>query len=113
MPRRMSFESRARIDALVEANPKAVGPRLGRVSLKYNIPARAFASLLQISEPTVYRWFYGESTPRAVYMTNIKRLFAVFKLAAAAEDVPLEGTYAQRMKAVRDLIIKHKPNVHI
>ena len=109
MPRRMSFESRDRIIALRQSNPDAVGPKLGFISMKYNIPAKAFAALLKTSEPTVYRWFYGEAEPREVYMPNIRRLMAVFRAAAEAGDLPLQGTYDQRMTAVRDVILKHKP----
>jgi len=109
MPRRMSLVSRDRIAALVQARPKAVGPRLGYLSMKYGIPARAFADLLHVSEPTVYRWFYGESEPTPSTLVNIRRLLAVFRVAAAAGDLPLPGSHGERMLAVRDVILKHKP----
>ena len=49
MPRRMSLDSRERITTLLREDPKAVGPRLGYVSLKYNIPARAMALMCRVS----------------------------------------------------------------
>ena len=109
MPRRMSFGSRDRIAALVQENPKAVGPKLGHVALKYNIPARAMADMVRVSEPTMYRWFYGEAEPRAIYLPKIRRMMQLFRLASETGDIPLEGTYGQRMLAIRDVIIKHKP----
>lgn len=108
MPRTLSPEAMGCIAAQLKLNPKALGPRLGRLALRYNIPPLAFAQLLRVSEPTVYRWFYGDSKPRAIYTTNIRRLISVFKLAAQAGDVPLEGTYRERMKQVAPIIQKYK-----
>ena len=108
MPRRMSLDSRERISTLLRENPKAVGPRLGYVSLKYNIPARAMARMCRVSEPTVYRWFYGEGQPKPAQLERIRRMMALFKRAAEAGDLPVEGTFKQRMQAVRDVITKHK-----
>jgi len=105
----MSLNSRDLILSHLKANPKAVGPKLGFVAMKYNIPARALAELLKVSEPTVYRWFYNGADPRQIYMTNIRRLMQVFKAAAIAGDIPLKGTYQDRMGAVRTVILKHKP----
>lgn len=107
MPRRMSLGSRERIAALRIERPTAVGPKLGSIAIKQHIPAYAFAKMLHVSEPTIYRWFYGESEPLPKYMPVIRRVVALLKRAADAGDLPLHGTYDERISALRDVIRKH------
>jgi transcriptional regulator with XRE-family HTH domain len=96
---------------LLAQNPQAVGPRLGQISVTQNIPAKALADMLRISEPTVYRWFYGESEPRSVYIPNIKKVLRLLRVARTSGDLPLHGTYDERIDELREIILKHSANV--
>jgi hypothetical protein len=92
------------------ADPEAPGPILGELIIEGNVPVEAVAELLRVSEPTIYRWMYGQSRPRDPdKILKIKRLLTVLRKARRAKDLPLHGTTKERIKAVGPLVMKHKP----
>ncbi len=107
MPRRMSAQNRDLVMSLVRADPEDLGPQLGFMSMKYGIPASAYAKLLDVSLPTVYAWFYGESKPRAESVKHTKRLLAIMRRALLAHEFPLEGTHIQREHAMIEAVRRH------
>lgn len=93
-----------------EADPKAIGPALAEIIMDGNVPVEGVATALNVSEPTVYRWMYGQSTPRdADKIIKIQRLLTVLRKAKRGKDLPLEGTTKERVAAMYDLIVKYKP----
>lgn len=93
-----------------EADPEALGPILAELIIEGNVPVEAVAQALVVSEPTIYRWMYGQSKPRDLdKIQKIKRLLTVLRKAKRAKDLPLSGTTKDRIKATGALIVKHRP----
>ncbi len=112
MGRIISEVKRDQIAALHAADPEMLGPMMGVLITEGNVPIEAVAKLLNVSEPTIYRWIYGTSAPRDLdKIDKIKRLLTVLRKAKRAKDLPLEGTFPERVKAVKGLVIAHKPPV--
>lgn len=98
------------IEAARTADPDAPGPALAMLIIEGNIPVEAVASMLNVSEPTIYRWMYGQSKPKDIdKIAKVKRLLTVLRKAKRAKDLPLSGTMQERVKATAALVIKHKP----
>lgn len=112
MGRIITASRREQIRVAHEADPEAIGPILADLVIEGNVPVEAVASLLNVSEPTVYRWMYGESAPRdADKIAKIKRLLTVLRKAKRAKDLPLSGTTKERIKATGNIVIKHRPPI--
>jgi hypothetical protein len=93
-----------------EEDPEALGPILAELIIEGNVPVEAVAQALVVSEPTIYRWMYGQSKPRDLdKIDKIKRLLTVLRKAKRAKDLPLAGTTKERIKATGGLILKHRP----
>lgn len=102
----------ASIKAAREADPEALGPVLAELVIDGNVPVEAVAGLLSVSEPTIYRWMYGDSNPRDLdKIAKIKRLLTVLRKAKRARDLPLEGTVKERIRLTGQLVVKHRPVV--
>jgi hypothetical protein len=109
MGRTISKTRLEQIAAAREADPEALGPTLGTLILYGNVPIEAVASLLSVSEPTIYRWMYGQSQPRdADKIVKIKRLMTILRKAKRARDLPLHGTIKVRIKMTADLVQTHR-----
>lgn len=94
--------------AAAEADKSALGPTLGIMLIKGNVPVEAAATLLAVSEPTVYRWMYGESSPRDPdKVVKLKNFLMLLRRMRRDRDLPLEGTTAARVKAFVNLVKKH------
>ena len=92
------------------ADPQAVGPALGYMLIKGNVPIEAAASALSVSEPTIYRWMYGQSAPRdGDKIDKVKRFMTTLRKAKRERDLPLTGTVTARLKEMEKILIKHKP----
>ena len=109
MPRRMSAANRDKIMELLRADPTAIGPQLGLMSMKYCIPPTSYAQLLDVSVPTVYAWFYGESVPRDSVIKLVNRLLVIMRRALLAHEFPLEGTHDERVELMRAVVRKYAP----
>ena len=93
-----------------QADPEALGPILAELIIDGNVPVEAIAALLVVSEPTIYRWMYGQSTPRDLdKIAKIKRLLTILRKAKRAKDLPLSGTTKERVKGMTGLVVKHRP----
>lgn len=113
MGRVISSEKKEQIARLRIADPEALGPMLGELLLEGNVPIEAAASLLAVSEPTIYRWMYGFSSPRdADKILKIKRLLTVLRKAKRAKDLPLRGSNKDRVKKTAELVVTHRPVGH-
>lgn len=110
MGRIITNERRAQIAAAREADPKALGPALAEIVLDGNVPVEGISSALNVSEPTIYRWMYGHSSPRdADKIVKIQRLLTVLRKAKRGKDLPLEGNTKERINTLCQLIVKYKP----
>ena len=110
MGRTISADKINQINAARIADPDALGPMLGELVIRGNVPVEAVASLLAVSEPTIYRWMYSESVPRdADKIVKIKRLLTVLRKATRAKDLPLRGTIKDRIKQTGQLVVDHRP----
>lgn len=107
MPRSMSKASRDRIVAILEKNPDALGPQLGYVAMKYDIPVRACAQWLGVSEECVRRWFYGQSNPRADEVKLIRKFLVILRRALLAHEFPLRGSFAERVRLMDEIVRRH------
>lgn len=110
MGRIITEDRRAQISAARAADPEAVGPILAELVIEGNIPVDTVAALLAVSEPTIYRWMYGDSHPRDPdKIAKINRLLTVFRKAKRSKDLPLAGTATERAKATVALVKKYRP----
>jgi IS30 family transposase len=110
MGRTISADKINQINEARIADPDAIGPMLGQLVIRGNVPIQAVADLLSVSEPTIYRWMYSESTPRdADKILKIQRLLTVLRKAGRAKDLPLRGSIKDRIKATGQLVIDHRP----
>lgn len=110
MGRTISADKLDQINLARTADPEALGPMLGELVINGNVPIEAVASLLAVSEPTIYRWMYSESQPRdADKIVKIKRLLTVLRKAKRARDLPLRGTVKDRIKLTGQLVVDHRP----
>ena len=70
--------------------PDALGPMLGELMLPNGVPVEAVAEILAVSEPTIYRWLYGQSAPvDRDKIAKIKRLLTILRKAKRAKDLPI------------------------
>lgn len=110
MGRMISQEKKMGIAQARLNTPDAIGPMLGELVLGGNVPIEAVAAVLRVSEPTIYRWMYGQATPvDPDKILKIKRLLTILRKAKRAKDLPMVGTTKERVKAFGGLITAHKP----
>lgn len=110
MGRIITPERLQEIEAARVADPDALGPTLALLIVDGNVPVEAVAGMLNVSEPTIYRWMYGQSKPRDVdKIAKIKKLLTILRKAKRAKDLPLSGNMKERIKATAALVVKHKP----
>ncbi len=89
--------------------PTALGPILAELIIEGNVPVEVVASLLRVSEPTVYRWMYGHSEPRdADKILKVKKLLTILRKAKRAKDLPLAGNTKDRSDQFLVLVDKHR-----
>lgn len=106
-PARMDAIKRAR-----EADPEALGPIMAELVIEGNVPVEAVAGLLSVSEPTIYRWMYGDSKPRDLdKIAKIKKLLTVLRKAKRGKDLPMAGSTKERVKITGQLVMKYRPPI--
>lgn len=97
-----------KIDAMraaIEADPSALGPTLGVLLIKGNVPIEGAAKLLSVSEQTIYRWMYGQSAPRDTdKIVKIKNFTKLLRKMQRDKHLPLEGTVPARVKDLVALV---------
>jgi hypothetical protein len=109
MGRIITNERKDQIAAARAAKPDALGPILAELIIEGNVPVEIIATLLAVSEPTVYRWMYGASEPRdADKILKVKRLLTILRKSKRAKDLPLEGNTKERIDLFIALVAKHK-----
>lgn len=99
------------IAALRKEDPEALGPMLGELAINGRVPVDCLAMLLQVSEPTIYRWMYGESKPSRVFHPDIKKVLTILRKAKRSKQLPLEGTQAERVKLFIALVKEYKQQI--
>lgn len=108
MGRIITQEKMDAMHAAIAADKTALGPTLGVMLIKGNVPVEAAATLLAVSEPTIYRWMYGESTPRDPdKVVKLKNFLMLLRRMRRDRDLPLEGTASARVQAFTKLVKKH------
>lgn len=107
MARNMTAQSRELIYELVQKDPTQLGPQLGLISMKYNIPVASYAELLGVSNGAVYHWFYGVSQPSVYMAKSIRKLLVVLRRALLAHEFPLTGSQPDRMLQMNEIIRRH------
>lgn len=91
-----------------KADPEALGPILGEMMIAGNVPVETVSTLMAVSEPTIYRWMYGFSTPTdADKVVKLKRLLTILRKAKRAKDLPLHGSMRERVAAMRNIVATH------
>lgn len=73
MGKAASKKNIARAHAAHATAPDDIGPRLGILIYRCNIPAASVAVLLRVSLPTLYRWFYGINDVAAEFRKRVKK----------------------------------------
>lgn len=96
------------MNAAIAADKNALGPTLGVMLIKGNVPVEAAATMLAVSEPTIYRWMYGESSPRDPdKVVKLKNFLMLLRRMRRDRELPLEGTTSARVAAFVKLVKKH------
>ena len=111
MARGITAEQKRKIADLHKANPDEMGPALGDLVYKNNIPPSCVAAILEVTEPTVYRWFYLTAYPQPTYHKEIRGLIAILRKAEKARELPLIGTFDKRASLLGALIRKYRTPV--
>lgn len=90
-----------KIDAMYAAraaDPDALGPALGELVTRGHVPVAAVAGVLNVSEPTVYRWMLGLASPRDKdKIIKIKKLLVILRKAKRAKELPMAGAMSERI----------------
>lgn len=109
MGRIITTERKDQIAEARAAKPDALGPVLAELIIDGNIPVEIIATLLSVSEPTVYRWMYGHSEPRdADKILKVKKLLTIIRKAKRAKDLPLAGNTQERIAGFLGVVEKHR-----
>lgn len=51
----------SRVRKVAERNPGLVGPKLAICAYSANIPPAMLAAIIGVSEPTIFRWYFGDA----------------------------------------------------
>lgn len=70
---------------------------MGILVYRSRIPASAVATLLRVSLPTVYRWFYGINDVADEFRARVSRLVAMLEDAFEKKELPAIGTMEERV----------------
>ncbi len=90
--------------------PDALGPMLGEFVIECGVPVEIIAKMLNVAEPTVYRWMFCQAAPRDKdKIVKVKRLLTILRKAKRAKDLPLEGSMKARHAAMVQIVETHKP----
>ena len=109
MGRIITIERKAQIAQAREDKPEALGPVLAELIIDGNIPVEGVAAILEVSEPTIYRWMYGQSEPRdQVKIRTVKKLIAIIRKAKRSKDIPLAGNTRERTIAFLKTVETHR-----
>lgn len=108
MPRGFNKDTLQRcIDARL-ANPFNLGPMLGEATVRAGIPPSVIGELLGVTHSTIFRWFFGQSAPHAVYSEKIGRCLAILTWGLDRGLLPTAGSKEQRTKVVKQVIFAFK-----
>lgn len=109
MGRIITQERRQQIAAARAANPDALGPALAEQIINGNVPVEIVSQLLAVSEPTVYRWMYGNSEPRDHdKIQKVKKLLVIMRKGRRGKDLPLSGGTKDRNEAFLKVVAKYR-----
>lgn len=108
MARTISQEKIMSISEERVRNPDAIGPKLGEFVVGFGVPVEVLAKMLNVAEPTVYRWIFSQAEPRDKdKIAKIKRLLAILAKAKRAKDLPLSGSMKDRQRALARIVEVH------
>lgn len=110
MPRPLTAERVDQIRTAHDADPEAIGPLLGVMIMEGNLPVDTIAKMLVVSEPTVYRWMYGETIPRDPdKIRRLNRLVTLLLRVREADELYVaKGSSAERTQAFVQLITRYR-----
>lgn len=110
MTRIITPARRKQIAEARRAHPDSPGPILGELVIEGNVPVEAVAQLMAVSTVTVYRWMYGATVPiDRDKLLKLQRLLTILRKAKRARDLPLDGTVPERIAAMGELVVRHRP----
>lgn len=105
MGRVITYTKLGAMYAACAADPEALGPALGSLITWGNIPVAAVADVLNVSEPTIYRWMFGYAKPRDKdKIIKIKKFLGILRKAKQSMDLPMYGTMAERIAQVATMV---------
>ena len=87
-----------------ETAPDSLGPRLGMLVYRSHLPASAIAVVLQVSLPTLYRWFYGVNDVDNKFQRRVLRLSGFLQEALGDGRLPAQGILEQRVQVLVALV---------
>ncbi len=102
MGRAASKKNIARAHSAHETSPDAIGPRLGILVYRSNVPAASVAIALHVSLPTLYRWFYGinGSDVAPEFRKRVIRFSGILEDALETGILPAQGSLEQRIQVL-------------
>lgn len=83
-----------------DRNPTALGPLMGELATRLNIPSTILATLINTHDQTVTRWMTGQSTIGVGWLPNVAKTLALLTWMHDEDHAPLTGTRAERVAAV-------------
>ena len=104
MGKAVSKKNIARAREAHETSPDALGPQLAIVVYRNNLPASAISTLLRVSLPTLYRWFYGVNDVDLRFRARVARLLGILEGAAMVGRLPAHGDFADRVQTLVDIV---------
>lgn len=108
MARTISQEKIMSISEARVRDPDAIGPKLGEFVVGFGVPVELLAKMLNVAEPTVYRWIFSQAVPRDKdKIAKVKRLLVVLGKAKRAKDLPLVGSMKERQRALTRIVEDH------
>lgn len=90
-----------RILAARARDPLAIGPLIGELAVKQNIPASLIAEMVETHPQTVTRWIFGQGEIPAQRIPIIMRVLTLLVYRRAIVAMPLSGDAEEKREALR------------
>lgn len=104
MGKAASKKNIARAQAAHDADPDEIGPLLGVLVYQSNVPASAVSILLRTSQPTFYRWTYGENDVAPAFRKRVTRVISILRNALITGMLPAQGNTEQRIQRLASVV---------
>lgn len=88
----------------LERDRDNLGLNLGKLVIEGNVPVESIAQLMQVSEPTIYRWMYGTSKPSKVYHESLEKVLKILRGGKRDKVIPMKGLKEDRVAKFVEIV---------